>query len=71
MCITSPDGSIVAEMSIEGARFFLADESPEHGNFSPQTVGGITTRIALLVANPDAVADRAVAAGATAGISCG
>jgi PhnB protein len=65
MCITSPDGSVVAEMSIEGARFFLADESPEHGNFSPQTVGGVTTRIALLVANPDAVADRAVAAGAT------
>jgi PhnB protein len=65
MRITSPNGSIVAEMSIEDAHFFLADESPEHGNFSPQTVGGVTTRMALLVANPDAVADRAVAAGAT------
>ncbi|MCW3119507.1 MAG: hypothetical protein JWM28_3589 [Chitinophagaceae bacterium] len=65
MRITDPGGSVVAEMSIEGARFFLADESPEHGNFSPESVGGVTVRIALFVANPDAVAERAVAAGAT------
>ena len=64
MRVTAPDGLVVAEMSIEGARFFLADESPEQGNFSPETVGGVTIRIALFVSNPDAFADRAIAAGA-------
>lgn len=29
-------------------------ESPEHGNFSPATVGGGTVRIILTVANPEA-----------------
>ncbi|MES1222259.1 MAG: VOC family protein [Bacteroidota bacterium] len=65
MRIASPDGLVVAEMEIDGAKFFLADESPEHGNFSPLSVGGVTIRIALFVDDPDTVADRAVAAGAT------
>ena len=64
MRVASQDGLVVAEMSINGARFFLADESPELGNFSPQTVGGVTIRIGLFVSNPDEVAARAVAAGA-------
>lgn len=64
MRVASPDGLVVAEMSIDGARFFLADESPELGNFSPQTVGGVTIRIGLFVSNPDEVAARAVSAGA-------
>jgi PhnB protein len=51
-------------MSIENARFFIADESPKQGNLSPETAGGITVRIGLFVANPDAVADSAVKAGA-------
>jgi len=63
--VTDPGGSVVAEMSINGARFFLADESPELGNYSPHSVGGVTVRIALFVSDPDAVANRAVAAGAT------
>lgn len=64
MCVTGEDGSIVAELSIGGARFFLADESPEHGNFSPESLGGISVRMGLLVADPDAMAKSAVAAGA-------
>jgi PhnB protein len=64
MRVSSPDGEIVAELSIENARFFIADESPKQGNLSPETAGGITVRIGLFVANPDAVADRAVKAGA-------
>jgi PhnB protein len=64
MCITGEDGSVVAELSIGGAHFFLADESPEHGNFSPDRLGGISVRMGLLVADPDAVAKSAVAAGA-------
>ncbi len=50
---------------VDNAKFFLADESPEHGNFSPLAVGGVTVRIALFVEDPYNVADRAVAAGAT------
>ncbi len=61
----SPDGIIVAELSIEGARFYLADESPERNNVSPESVGGRTTmRIELTIADPDAFARRAITAGA-------
>lgn len=63
--ITSPDGPIVAEMSIDGARFLLADESPDHGNLSPESLGGSSVRIDLLVADPDGLQQRAIAAGAT------
>jgi len=65
MQVTSPDGDTVAELSIGGAAFYVADESPEHGNFSPQSLGGISIRLGLLVADPDAVAQQAIAAGAT------
>jgi len=65
MRVESPDGLVVAELTIETARFFIADESPEHGHFSPQTAGGVTVRMGLFIENPDAVSDRAVKAGAT------
>jgi PhnB protein len=57
--------SVVAQMSIEGASFWVADESPAHGNFSPESIGGSTTRMLLIVDDPQTVIDRAVAAGAT------
>jgi len=41
-CITDPDGGVVAELSINGVRFIVADESPEYENFSPETLGGST-----------------------------
>lgn len=62
--VQAPDGAIVAQLEIGSARFMVADESPEHGNPSPEALGGSTVRIALVVADPDAVAARAVAAGA-------
>ncbi len=64
MRVTDPGGAVVAELSIEGARFFLADESPENGNFSPQTIGGNSVRMELSVDDPDAVFENALAAGA-------
>lgn len=64
MRIEGADGLAVAELMVDGARFFIADASPEHGNLSPVSAGGVTARMALLVANPDEVAERAVAAGA-------
>lgn len=56
--------SVVARLSIEGAEFWLSDESPEHQNYSPESLGGITVRIILTVADPDAVFASAVKAGA-------
>jgi PhnB protein len=61
-----PEGSVVARLSVDGAEFWLGDESPEHGNFSPQTVGGTSVRMILTVADPDAVFARALQAGASA-----
>jgi PhnB protein len=65
MRLQAPNGSVVAEMEIGGSKFLLADESPEHGNFSPETIGGCSTRISLQTADPDTVFARAVEAGAT------
>jgi PhnB protein len=62
---TADNQAVVAEMSIEGANFWVADESPGHANFSPESLGGATARMLLIVEDPAAVIDRAVAAGAT------
>jgi PhnB protein len=60
------DESIVAQLSVgEDATFWVADESPEHLNFSPETVGGGTVRLLLIVDDPDATIARAAEAGAT------
>lgn len=63
--LESPDGGVVARLSVDGAEFWVGDESPEHGNFSPETLKGGTVRMVLTVADPDAVFARAVKAGAT------
>ena len=63
--LEDPDGALVARLSIEGAEFWLSDESPEHGNFSPATVGGGTVRMILTVADPETFFSRALEAGAT------
>jgi PhnB protein len=60
-----PDGGIVAELEIDGASFGLADEAPAASNLSPEALGGTSVRINLIVADPAAVAARAVAAGAS------
>ena len=57
-------GSVVAQLSVGGAVFWVADESPEHLNFSPETIGGGTTRLVMIGDDPDAAFERAVAAGA-------
>ena len=59
-------GGVVAKLSVDGAEFWLSDESPEHGNFSPESLGGGSVRIILTVADPDAVFAQALQAGASA-----
>ncbi len=63
--VESPDGEIVAEMQIGKSGLWVADESPEHQNFSPERLGGSTARLVMVVDDPDAVFDRAITAGAT------
>ena len=62
--IESPDGAVVSRLSVEEAEFWVADESPAHHNFSPESLGGGTVRIILTVADPDAMFARAIDAGA-------
>ena len=61
--VENPDGEVVARLSIDGAEFWLSDESPEHENFSPESLGGSTARMILTAAEPDKVFAQAVAAG--------
>jgi len=63
--IDDPTGAVVARLAVAETEFWLADESPEHHNFSPETLGGGTVRMVMIVGDPDAAFDRAVAAGAT------
>ena len=63
--IEAPSGAVVARLSVDGAEFWLSDESPQYQNFSPESLGGGTVRMVLTVADPDAVFERAVKAGAT------
>jgi PhnB protein len=62
--IGDDDAGVVAQMSIGGAEFWLGDEAPEYLNFSPESLGGGTVRMVLVVAEPDTVFARAVKAGA-------
>jgi PhnB protein len=57
-------GAVVAQLAIQGAEFWVADESPEHANYSPESLEGSTARMVLVVSDPDALFDRAVKAGA-------
>lgn len=59
------DGSVVPELSVSGAKFWVADESPEHQNFSPETLKGGTVRMIMRIEDPDSAFDKAVEAGAT------
>jgi PhnB protein len=62
--VEDPGGSVLANLSVDGAGFWVSDESPEHQNFSPETLNGGTVRMILTTDDPDAAFQRAVAAGA-------
>jgi PhnB protein len=57
-------GGGVAQLAIDGAAFWVAEESPPNQNLSPETLGGCSVRMLLIVDNPDAVCVKAVTAGA-------
>ena len=58
-------GEVVAQLFVSGAEFWIADESPQRFNFSPESLGGGSVRMLLMVEEPDAAFERAIAAGAT------
>jgi PhnB protein len=58
-------GGVIARLSAHGGEFWVGDESPEHGNFSPETLNGSSVRLILTVADPDAVFAQACASGAS------
>ncbi|PYR90542.1 MAG: glyoxalase [Acidobacteria bacterium] len=62
--VEDPGGSVVSRLSVDGAEFWLADESPDHANFSPESLGGGSVRMILTVPDPDAMVAKALAAGA-------
>jgi PhnB protein len=58
------DTDVVAQLAVGDSLFWVEDESPPHGNFSPATVGGATSRTLLIVGDPKDVVAQAVALGA-------
>ena len=63
--LDTSDESVVAKLSIEGAEFWLSDESPGFENFSPDTLHGGTVRMILITDDPEMLFDKALKAGAT------
>lgn len=61
---STPAGEdMVAQLLVQGAEFWVHPAGEAIRNPSPQ-LGGTTVRLMLIVDDPDAVFDRAVAAGA-------
>jgi PhnB protein len=64
--LVDPSGGVIhAEVTIAGAPIMLAEENAAWGNHAPHSLGGTAVRLALQVADVDAVVARAVAQGAT------
>lgn len=58
----------VAGLAVDGAPFFLHEINPSNPvETSPENAGVTSARVELFVDEPDAVVERAIAAGATAG----
>jgi PhnB protein len=55
---------VVALLDAGGARFWVSDEAPDQGNFSPESLGGGTVRLTLIVDDPEPLLTRAVELGA-------
>jgi PhnB protein len=59
------DGKITAEMSIEGAEFYVGDEEPQFGNTSPELKSGSPVRMILQTKSADQLFENAVTLGAS------
>jgi PhnB protein len=59
------DGSVIANLAVGNGDFWVSEESPAHQNFSPESLGGSTLHMVLIVDDPHAVFDQAIVAGAS------
>ena len=59
-----PSGGVVVRLSVNGAEFWLSQESPDRASPVPGPIGGETIRLILTVPNPDEMFARALKAGA-------
>ena len=58
-------GGGVAQLSVSSAEFWVAEESPPNQNFSPESLGGCSVRMLLMVEDPAALCGQAIRVGAT------
>jgi PhnB protein len=61
---TDEHQEVVSQLAVGDSSFWVADESPENESFSPETLGGGTVKLLVVVDDPQAVIDRAVELGA-------
>ena len=62
---STPEGDdMVAQLLVHGTEFWVHPADEAIGNPSPQQLGGTAVRLMLIVEDPDAVFNQAVAAGA-------
>jgi PhnB protein len=62
--IVGEGDDIVAQLSVGDAAFWVVAASPAMNRFSPQEIGGTTSRTLLVVEDPDRVLAQATLAGA-------
>ena len=65
MRLDNEDGSVLAHLAVGKGNFWVSEESPAHQNFSPASLGGSSMHMVLIVEDPHAVFDQAIAAGAS------
>ncbi|MEP7106568.1 MAG: VOC family protein [Ferruginibacter sp.] len=63
--LETPDGGLVARLSVDGSEFWVSGGISENGSPAPESLGGGTIRMILTVADPDSLFTRALKAGAT------
>jgi len=61
---TDDHPDVVAQLTVGDSSFWVSDEAPSSANFSPESLGGSTVRILLVVDDPAAVLERAQDEGA-------
>lgn len=62
---TDDHPDVVSQLMVGRASFWVSDEAPESANFSPESVGGGTVRMLLIVDDPASYVERAKTAGAS------
>ena len=62
---TDEHEDVVCQLAVGAGSFWVSDESPPNANFSPESLGGSTVRLLLVVDDPAETVERAVTLGAT------